>query len=96
MTAPFAADARIPAELLHAYLRPGAPDADPSRPLITFYDDSTGERVELSAKTFDNWVAKTANLLQDELNAGPRTAPRCCCRRTGRPRCGCWPAGPSG
>ncbi|MEV8099410.1 TIGR03089 family protein [Kitasatospora sp. NPDC085879] len=71
MTAPFAADARIPAELLHAYLRPGAPDADPSRPLITFYDDSTGERVELSAKTFDNWVAKTANLLQDELNAGP-------------------------
>ncbi|MFG2825240.1 TIGR03089 family protein [Kitasatospora sp. NPDC048365] len=71
MTAPFAADARTPAELLHAYLRAGAPDADPSRPLITFYDDSTGERVELSAKTFDNWVAKTANLLQDELNAGP-------------------------
>lgn len=71
MTALFAADARTPAELLQAYLRPGAPDADPSRPLITFYDDSTGERVELSAKTFDNWVAKTANLLQDELNAGP-------------------------
>lgn len=73
MTAPFAADARTPAELLHAYLRAGAPDADPSRPLVTFYDDATGERVELSAKTFDNWVAKTANLLQDELNAGPDT-----------------------
>ncbi|MGW2399350.1 TIGR03089 family protein [Kitasatospora sp. NPDC001664] len=71
MTAPFAADARTPAELLHAYLRPGALDADPTRPLVTFYDDATGERVELSAKTFDNWVAKTANLLQDELNAGP-------------------------
>ncbi|MGE7432536.1 TIGR03089 family protein [Kitasatospora sp. NPDC001175] len=71
MTAPFAADARTPAELLHAYLRAGAPDADPSRPLVTFYDDATGERVELSAKTFDNWVAKTANLLQDELNAQP-------------------------
>ncbi|MER5636954.1 TIGR03089 family protein [Kitasatospora sp. NPDC002227] len=71
MTAPFAADARTPAELLHAYLRAGASDADPSRPLVTFYDDATGERVELSAKTFDNWVAKTANLLQDELNAGP-------------------------
>ncbi|MER8188235.1 TIGR03089 family protein [Kitasatospora sp. NPDC094015] len=71
MTAPFAADARTPAELLNAYLRPGATDADSSRPLVTFYDDSTGERVELSAKTFDNWVAKTANLLQDELNAGP-------------------------
>lgn len=71
MTAPFAADARTPAELLHAYLRAGAPDADSSRPLVTFYDDATGERVELSAKTFDNWVAKTANLIQDELNAGP-------------------------
>ncbi|MDH6580065.1 TIGR03089 family protein [Kitasatospora sp. MAP5-34] len=71
MTAPFAADARTPAELLHAYLRAGASDADPSRPLVTFYDDATGERVELSAKTFDNWVAKTANLIQDELNAGP-------------------------
>ncbi|OKJ17333.1 TIGR03089 family protein [Kitasatospora sp. CB01950] len=70
MTAPFAADARTPAELLQAYLRAGA-GADPSRPLVTFYDDSTGERVELSAKTFDNWVAKTANLLQDELNASP-------------------------
>ncbi|MFJ1708921.1 TIGR03089 family protein [Kitasatospora sp. NPDC088346] len=71
MTAPFAADARTPAELLNAYLRPGPNDADSSRPLVTFYDDSTGERVELSARTFDNWVAKTANLLQDELNAGP-------------------------
>ncbi|GHH84237.1 TIGR03089 family protein [Kitasatospora indigofera] len=71
MTAPFAADARTPVELLHAYLRGGTPAADPSLPLVTFYDDATGERVELSARTFDNWVAKTANLLQDELNAGP-------------------------
>ncbi|MFE0458254.1 TIGR03089 family protein [Kitasatospora sp. NPDC058965] len=66
MTAPFAADARTPAELLRAAL-----GEDPARPLVTFYDDGTGERVELSVKTFDNWVAKTANLLQDELNAGP-------------------------
>jgi uncharacterized protein (TIGR03089 family) len=36
----------------------------PSRPLITQYDDRTGERVELSVVTVDNWVAKTANLLQ--------------------------------
>ena len=71
MTAPFAADARTPVELLHAYLRGGTPPADPSLPLVTFYDDATGERVELSARTFDNWVAKTSNLLQDELNAGP-------------------------
>jgi uncharacterized protein (TIGR03089 family) len=44
---------------------------DPGSPLLTFYDDATGERVELSAVTFDNWVAKTANLLVDGLGAGP-------------------------
>src|SRR5688500_11801242 len=40
---------------------------DPSRPLVTFYDDATAERVELSVATYANWVAKTAGLLQDEL-----------------------------
>src|SRR4051812_31192843 len=45
--------------------------AEPSRPLVTFYDDATGERVEFSVKTFDNWVAKTANLLVDGLGAEP-------------------------
>lgn len=40
---------------------------DPGRPLVTFYDGSTGERIELSVKTFDNWVSKIANLLTDEL-----------------------------
>jgi uncharacterized protein (TIGR03089 family) len=39
-----------------------------SRPLVTFYDDATGERVELSVLTYANWVAKTAGLLQDELD----------------------------
>ena len=34
---------------------------------MTFYDDRTGERVELSVATYANWVAKTASLLQDEL-----------------------------
>jgi uncharacterized protein (TIGR03089 family) len=41
---------------------------DAGRPLVTFYDDATGERVELSVTTYANWVAKTANLLQDELD----------------------------
>ena len=45
--------------------------AEPARPLVTFYDDSTGERVELSVATYANWVAKTANLLQDEFDVGP-------------------------
>ncbi|MEU6843710.1 TIGR03089 family protein [Streptomyces sp. NPDC046716] len=44
---------------------------DPGRPLVTFYDDATGERVELSVATLANWVAKTANLLQGDLGAEP-------------------------
>lgn len=47
--------------------------ADPARPLITFYDDARGERVEVSGQTFDNWVAKTANLLRDECDVEPGT-----------------------
>lgn len=46
-------------------------------PRITWYDDTTGptrgERVELSGKVLVNWVAKAANLLQDEFDAGPGT-----------------------
>jgi uncharacterized protein (TIGR03089 family) len=49
-----------PADVLAAMLR-----SDPGRPRITCYDDGTGERIELSGKTFANWVAKAANLLQD-------------------------------
>jgi uncharacterized protein (TIGR03089 family) len=41
---------------------------DPGRPLVTFYDDATGERVELSVTTYANWVAKTASLAQEELD----------------------------
>lgn len=55
-----------PASLLAAALR-----ADPARPLLTFTDDATGERTELSVATFANWVAKTANLLQDEVAPDP-------------------------
>ncbi|GAA4757136.1 TIGR03089 family protein [Actinomycetospora chibensis] len=47
--------------------------ADAARPLITFYDDATGERIELSGATFGNWVAKTANLLRDECDVEPGT-----------------------
>jgi uncharacterized protein (TIGR03089 family) len=54
-----------PADLLTAALR-----RDPAAPLLTYYDDGTGERIELSAATLANWVAKTANLLQDEFDVG--------------------------
>ncbi|ART73896.1 TIGR03089 family protein [Mycobacterium dioxanotrophicus] len=47
--------------------------SDPAGPRITYYDDATGERIELSAVTLANWAAKTANLLRDELGAGPGT-----------------------
>jgi uncharacterized protein (TIGR03089 family) len=49
------------AELLAVQLR-----RDPGRPLLTFYDEATGERVELSVTTYANWVAKTASLLVEE------------------------------
>jgi uncharacterized protein (TIGR03089 family) len=39
-------------------------------PLLTYYDDDTGERTELSYATFDNWAAKAANLLTEEMGSG--------------------------
>lgn len=45
--------------------------SDPAGPRITYYDDASGERIELSTATLANWAAKTANLLRDELGAGP-------------------------
>lgn len=44
------------------------PAADPGRPLVTWYGASPGERVELSVTSWANWVAKTASLLQEELD----------------------------
>ena len=41
------------------------------RPFLTFLDEATGERVELSYVTFGNWLAKTGNLIQDDLMAQP-------------------------
>ncbi|MGI5212211.1 TIGR03089 family protein [Plantactinospora sp. CA-290183] len=45
--------------------------ADPARPLLTWYDDATGDRTELSGATLANWVAKTANLLVDSAGLAP-------------------------
>ncbi|GAB3945481.1 TIGR03089 family protein [Micromonospora vulcania] len=44
---------------------------DPTRPLLTWYDDASGDRTELSGATLANWVSKTANLLVDEVGLGP-------------------------
>ena len=44
--------------------------SDPAGPRITYYDDMSGERIELSTATLANWAAKTGNLLRDEMGAG--------------------------
>jgi uncharacterized protein (TIGR03089 family) len=43
---------------------------DPGKPTLTWYDVGSGERVELSAATLNNWVAKTANLMSGDLGLG--------------------------
>ena len=43
---------------------------EPSRPFVTYYDERSGERSELSAKSLANWVVKTHHLLGDELGLG--------------------------
>lgn len=59
-----------PRSILDALLRD-----DPSRPRLTWYGPG-GERVELSARVIENWVAKAANLLTEEADLGPGMALR--------------------
>ncbi|MFC4947165.1 TIGR03089 family protein [Pseudonocardia sp. GCM10023141] len=59
--------------LTAALLDPIRSGASAARPLITFYDDATGERIELSGITTANWAAKAANLLRDECDVEPGT-----------------------
>ncbi|MGW0044104.1 TIGR03089 family protein [Rhodococcus sp. NPDC003348] len=44
---------------------------DPAGPRVTWYDDRSGARIELSALTLANWAAKTANLIRDEFGLVP-------------------------
>ncbi|SCL17642.1 TIGR03089 family protein [Micromonospora rhizosphaerae] len=45
-------------------------------PLLTYYDDATGERTELTAHQLGGWAARSAGLLRDDcgLRAGDRVA----------------------
>jgi uncharacterized protein (TIGR03089 family) len=43
---------------------------DSAAPLLTWYDDASGDRTELSGVTMENWVSKTANLLVDGVGLG--------------------------
>ena len=49
--------------------------AQASSPALIWYG-ADGERVELSGRVLENWAAKTANLLVEELDAAPGTALR--------------------
>jgi uncharacterized protein (TIGR03089 family) len=44
------------------------------RPLLTFCDDATGERTELSAAELGSWAARSAALLRDDCGLGPGSA----------------------
>ncbi|WP_241385959.1 TIGR03089 family protein [Rhodococcus sp. CH91] len=44
---------------------------DPAGPRVTWYDDATGARIELSALTLANWAAKTANMIRDQFGILP-------------------------
>ena len=57
----------MPASTFPAFVA-GLLRVDAARPLVTFYDDATGERIELSVATYSNWVNKTAGLAQDEFD----------------------------
>lgn len=43
-------------------------DADPAGPRLTVYDEHTGARLDFSATTLDNWAAKVATMLLEELD----------------------------
>lgn len=49
---------------------------DGARPFLTWYDDATGERIELSVATLANWAVKTANSLSSEYALEPGDAVR--------------------
>lgn len=60
-------------------------------PLLTHYDLAGGGRTELSATTFANWVAKTANLIEDLGADSGRVALPLASRRPGHWMTLLWP-----
>ncbi|WP_054815114.1 TIGR03089 family protein [Nocardia arizonensis] len=69
---------------------------EPAAPRVTYYDDGTGARIELSGLTLANWAAKTGNLVRDEfgLTPGARVAVLLPAHwQTAAVLLGCWWAG---
>lgn len=44
---------------------------DPASPRVTIYEEDAGNRLDFSAQTLDNWAAKVANMLREELDLAP-------------------------
>ena len=44
---------------------------DPATPRVTIYEEDAGNRLDFSAQTLDNWAAKVANMLREELDLEP-------------------------
>lgn len=42
--------------------------SDPTTPRLTMYDENSGARLDFSGITLDNWAAKVANMLIEELD----------------------------
>ncbi|MFQ4147793.1 TIGR03089 family protein [Arthrobacter sp. LAPM80] len=61
------ASPNTPSELLNAFRT-----RHPTSPRLSWYGPDS-ERVEFSGRVLENWVAKTANYLVDELDAEPGT-----------------------
>lgn len=53
----------VPMQLLSDLLR-----QDPACPRLTVYNEANGSRLDFSATTLDNWAAKVANMLLEELD----------------------------
>ncbi|MGC5017059.1 TIGR03089 family protein [Micromonospora sp. DT47] len=49
----------------------GAAVAEVESPLLSYHDDATGERVELTAGQLGSWAARSAGLLRDGCGLGP-------------------------
>ncbi|MFR9779382.1 TIGR03089 family protein, partial [Micromonospora sp. MS34] len=50
---------------------PAAAPTGTDRPLLTYHDDATGERTELTARQLGDWAARSAALLRDGCGLGP-------------------------
>lgn len=54
-----------------ARILPRLVQRDATAPAVTYYDDASGERIELSAKVVSMWASKASHWLTDEMLVDP-------------------------